>query len=175
MARGRTQAGSRRLRNLPWGVPLSGVAGGEWSLVIAYPSWPNGLKIAADRRILVADSKHGLKELDAKAGRMQPLLTARNSKSFRGCNDLHPAASGDIDFTDRERTGSAGSRRGPRLRLRAESGTDRAHQITCGSGLLECRDRWQVQQPSLYHGVGDRHGAGRRQQCSRPGRNVRRM
>jgi gluconolactonase len=44
-------------------------------------------------------------ELDAKAGPMQPLLTARNSESFRGCNDLYPAANGDIDFTDHGRTG----------------------------------------------------------------------
>jgi gluconolactonase len=32
---------------------------------------------------------HGIMELDAKAGRMQPVLTARNSESFKGCNDLH--------------------------------------------------------------------------------------
>jgi sugar lactone lactonase YvrE len=66
---------------------------------------PSGLKIAADGRILVADDKHGLMELDAKAGRMQPLLTARNSESFRGCNDQHPATNGDIHFSDQGQTG----------------------------------------------------------------------
>jgi hypothetical protein len=39
-------------------------------------------------------------QLDVKAGRMQPLKTARNSESFRGCNDLHIATNGDIYFTD---------------------------------------------------------------------------
>jgi hypothetical protein len=185
--------------------------GGEWSLVIADEGWPNGLKIAADGRIVVADYKHGLMELDAKAGRMQPLLTARNSESFRGCNDLHLAANGDIYFTDQGQTGlhdptgpvyrlSANRRldclidtgispkrsrwhdhgRGgrlarPRFRIRAEWGTDRAHQIMRRSGLHECRDRWQEPRSSLYHGVGDRRGAGRGHRCSRPGRNVRRV
>jgi len=91
--------------DIPFGRIFKIAPGGEWSLVIAYEGWPNGLKIAADGRILVADYKHGLMELDAKAGRMQPLLTARNSESFRGCNDLHPAAHGDIYFADLGQTG----------------------------------------------------------------------
>jgi gluconolactonase len=44
-------------------------------------------------------------ELDAKAGKMQPVLASRNSESFRGCNDLHLACSGDIYFTDQGQTG----------------------------------------------------------------------
>jgi gluconolactonase len=48
---------------------------------------------------------HGLMELDAKAGRMTPILTSRNSESFRGCNDLHIAKNGDIYFTDQGQTG----------------------------------------------------------------------
>ena len=40
-----------------------------------------------------------------KAGRMQPVLTARNSESFKGCNDLHIASNGDIYFTDQGQTG----------------------------------------------------------------------
>ena len=91
--------------DIPFGRIFRIAPSGEWSLAIAYEGWPNGLKIAADGRILVADYKHGLMELDAKAGRMQPLLTARNSESFRGCNDLHLAANGDIYFTDRGQTG----------------------------------------------------------------------
>lgn len=46
--------------------------GGEWSLMIEYEGWPNGLKIAADGRILVADCKHGLTVLDAKADECSP-------------------------------------------------------------------------------------------------------
>jgi len=97
--------GNLHVVDIPFGRIFKISPGGEWSLVVAYEGWPNGLKIAADGRILVADYKHGLMELDAKAGRMQPLLTARNSESFRGCNDLHLAASGDIYFTDQGQTG----------------------------------------------------------------------
>src|ERR1700675_2140128 len=52
-----------------------------------------------------ADYMHGIMELDVKKGRMQPVLTARNSESFKGCNDLHIASNGDIYFTDQGQTG----------------------------------------------------------------------
>ena len=77
----------------------------KWSLVVEYDGWPNGLKISRDGRILVADYRHGIMELDAQAGRMQQVLTSRNSESFKGCNDLHIAANGDIYFTDQGQTG----------------------------------------------------------------------
>ena len=78
---------------------------GQWTLAIEYDGWPNGLKIDPQGRILVADYMHGIMELDAKAGRMTPVLTARNSESFKGCNDLHLASNGDIYFTDQGQTG----------------------------------------------------------------------
>jgi len=77
----------------------------KWSLVVEYDGWPNGLKISRDGRILVADYRHGIMEFDAEAGRIKPVLTARNSESFRGCNDLHLASNGDIYFTDQGQTG----------------------------------------------------------------------
>jgi gluconolactonase len=77
----------------------------KWTLVVEYKGWPNGLKIDAAGRILVADYMHGIMELDARAGRMLPVLTARNSESFKGCNDLHIAGNGDIYFTDQGQTG----------------------------------------------------------------------
>src|SRR4051794_7200462 len=77
----------------------------KWTLVVEYDGWPNGLKIGRDGRILVADYMHGIMELDAQAGKMKPVLTSRNSESFRGCNDLHLAANGDIYFTDQGQTG----------------------------------------------------------------------
>ena len=87
---------------------------------VEYEGWPNGLKIAADGRILVADYRHGLMELDAKAGRMQPVLTSRNSESFAGCNDLHIAATAISISPTRDRPactirpgGSIGSRQRP--------------------------------------------------------------
>jgi gluconolactonase len=77
----------------------------KWTLVVEYEGWPNGLKIDAAGRILVADYMHGIMELDARAGRMLPVLTARNSESFKGCNDLYIAGNGDIYFTDQGQTG----------------------------------------------------------------------
>jgi len=77
----------------------------KWSLAVEYEGWPNGLKIDAKGRILVADYMHGIMELDARAGKMLPLLSARNSESFKGCNDLHIASNGEIYFTDQGQTG----------------------------------------------------------------------
>jgi gluconolactonase len=98
-------AGHLYIVDIPFGRIFRIAPDGEWSLVVEYEGWPNGLKIAADGRILVADYRHGLMQLDVKAGRMQPLLTARNSESFKGCNDLHIAGNGDIYFTDQGQTG----------------------------------------------------------------------
>ncbi len=77
----------------------------SWSLVVEYEGWPNGLKVGADGRILVADYRRGLMQLDAGAARIEPLLATRHSESFKGCNDLHLARNGDIYFTDQGQTG----------------------------------------------------------------------
>lgn len=97
--------GNLYIVDIPFGRIFRIAPDGAWSLVIEYDGWPNGLKIGADGRILVADYMHGIMQLDASAGKMQPVLTARNSESFKGCNDLHIASSGDIYFTDQGQTG----------------------------------------------------------------------
>jgi len=89
-----------------------------------YEGWPNGLKVGADGRVLVADYMHGIMELDVKSATMRPLLTSRNSESFRGCNDLHLASNGDVYFTDQGQTG-----------LHDPSG--RVYRLTKG-GRLDC-------------------------------------
>ena len=91
--------------DIPFGRIFRISPDGQWTLVIEYDGWPNGLKIDPKGRILVADYMHGIMELDAKAGRMLPILTARNSESFKGCNDLHLASNGEIYFTDQGQTG----------------------------------------------------------------------
>ena len=91
--------------DIPFGRIFRISPDGKWSLVTEYDGWPNGLKISRDGRILVADYRHGIMELDARAGRMMPILRSRNSESFRGCNDLHIASNGDIYFTDQGQTG----------------------------------------------------------------------
>src|ERR1700760_16144 len=97
--------GNLYIVDIPFGRIFKLAPDGQWSLVVEYEGWPNGLKISRDGRVLVADYRHGIMELDAKAGRMLPVLTSRNSESFKGCNDLHIAANGDIYFTDQGQTG----------------------------------------------------------------------
>ncbi len=97
--------GNLYIVDIPFGRIFRIAPDAAWSLVIEYDGWPNGLKIHPDGRILVADYRHGIMHLDEQAGRMQPVLTARNSESFKGCNDLHIASNGDIYFTDQGQTG----------------------------------------------------------------------
>lgn len=97
--------GNLYIVDIPFGRIFRIAPDGAWSLMLEYEGWPNGLKIAADGRILVADYMHGIMQLDLSAGKMLPVLTARNSESFKGCNDLHLASSGDIYFTDQGQTG----------------------------------------------------------------------
>lgn len=86
-----------------------GEGGGEserdWTLVAQYEGEPNGLKFHPDGRILIADYRNGIMQLDPQNGRVEPLLTSRNGESFKGCNDLAIAANGDIYFTDQGQTG----------------------------------------------------------------------
>jgi gluconolactonase len=91
--------------DIPFGRIFRIAPDGKWSLLAEYDGWPNGLKVHPDGRILVADYMHGIMELEVKTGQMRPVLTSRNSESFRGCNDLHIAGNGDIYFTDQGQTG----------------------------------------------------------------------
>src|SRR3954471_15659109 len=116
--------GNLYIVDIPFGRVFRIAPDGAWSLVVEYDGWPNGLKIHSDGRILVADYRHGIMQLDASAGRMQPLLTARNSESFKGCNDLHIASNGDIYFTDQGQTG-------------LHDPTGRVYRLTAG-GKLDC-------------------------------------
>jgi gluconolactonase len=63
-------AGNLYLVDIPFGRVFRIAPGGEWALVAEYDGWPNGLKIAPDGRILVADYRHGIMQLDAPAGRI---------------------------------------------------------------------------------------------------------
>ena len=116
--------GNLYIVDIPFGRIFRISPDGNWSLAAEYEGWPNGLKIAADGRIIVADFRSGIMELDVNAGRMKPVLTSRDSESFRGCNDLHLASNGDIYFTDQGETG-----------LHDPSG--RVYRLTPG-GRLDC-------------------------------------
>ena len=117
-------SGNLYIVDIPFGRIFKISPDKKWSLVVEYDGWPNGLKIDAKSRILVADYMHGIMELDARAGKMLPVLTAHNSESFKGCNDLHIASSGDIYFTDQGQTG-------------LHDPTGRVHRLRT-SGQLDC-------------------------------------
>jgi gluconolactonase len=97
--------GNLYIVDIPFGRIFRITPDKKWSLLVEYGGWPNGLKISRDGRILVADYRNGIMELDARAGQMRHVLRSRNSESFKGCNDLHIAANGDIYFTDQGQTG----------------------------------------------------------------------
>ncbi len=117
-------SGNLYIVDIPFGRIFRITPDKKWSLVVEYDGWPNGLKIGRDGRILVADYRHGIMELDARAGRMQKVLTSRNSESFKGCNDLHIASNGDIYFTDQGQTG-------------LHDPTGRVYRLAAG-GKLDC-------------------------------------
>jgi gluconolactonase len=77
----------------------------EWSLVVQYDGWPNGLAIHKDGSIWIADYRKGLLKLDPGSGRIEEILGHRNSESFRGLNDLTFDLEGNCYFTDQGQTG----------------------------------------------------------------------
>ena len=94
---------------------------GEWELVVQYDGWPNGLKFHKDGRAFIADYKRGLLSLDAKRGKVEPVLETAFSEGFKGLNDLHFADNGDLYFTDQGQSGIADpSGRVYRLRVNGE-------------------------------------------------------
>ena len=77
----------------------------DWDLVAEYDGEPNGLKIHQDGRIFVADYRNGLMLLDARSGRITPLVSGYNGERFKGLNDLVFASNGGLYFTDQGQTG----------------------------------------------------------------------
>ncbi|MGI8476285.1 MAG: SMP-30/gluconolactonase/LRE family protein [Thermomicrobiales bacterium] len=91
--------------DIPYGRVFRISPAGEWTLVTQYDGEPNGLKIDRGGRIVIADHRHGLMELDPASGRLTSLLERRWSERFKGVNDLVFASDGDIYFTDQGQTG----------------------------------------------------------------------
>ena len=97
--------GNLYIVDIPYGRIFRISPQGEWSLAAQYDGQPNGLKIAADGRVLIADYVRGLMQLDPATGEVSCLLSGRNGESFKGINDLAIASNGDIYFTDQGQTG----------------------------------------------------------------------
>ncbi len=91
--------------DIPYGRIFTIDQGGDWSEVIQYDGWPNGLKFHRDGRIFIADYQHGILQLDPERGQIEKILTHRRSESFRGVNDLFFANDGRLYFTDQGQTG----------------------------------------------------------------------
>ena len=78
----------------------------KWEIVVEYDGTPNGLKLHKDGRAFIADRKNGLMVLDTKTGAIECLLSGpKAGAKFKGLNDLHFAANGDLYFTDQGRSG----------------------------------------------------------------------
>ena len=78
----------------------------QWSVLLEYDGVPNGLKIHQDGRAFIADRKYGLMVLNPATGNIEVLLSGlRAGQKFKGLNDLHFAANGDLYFTDQGRSG----------------------------------------------------------------------
>ena len=91
--------------DIPFGRIFRITPNKDWELVTQYDGWPNGLKIHKDGRIFICDYKEGLLQLDPKTGKLETILRTAFSEGFKGLNDLHFAANGDLYFTDQGQTG----------------------------------------------------------------------
>ena len=97
--------GNLYVTDIPHGRVFRIDASLRWSLVAQYDGWPNGLAIHRDGSAWITDYRRGLLRLDLASGRIEPLLTHRNSESFKGVNDLIFDAHGRCWFTDQGQTG----------------------------------------------------------------------
>ena len=97
--------GNLYITDIPFGRIFRITPKGEWDLVVQYEGWPNGLKFHKDGQIFIADYRLGLLLLDAKVGKVEPVLETAYSEGFKGLNDLHFAANGDLYFSDQGQTG----------------------------------------------------------------------
>jgi gluconolactonase len=91
--------------DIPHGRIFKVSSSGSWTPIAEYDGWPNGLKFHADGRAFITDYKRGIMTLDMANGKVAPLIETMRSESFKGVNDLHFAANGDLYFTDQGQTG----------------------------------------------------------------------
>ena len=107
--------------DIPFGRIFKVNKKGDWTMVVQYDGWPNGLKIHKDGRIFICDYKKGLLQLEPKRGKIESVLETAFSEGFKGLNDLHFADNGDLYFTDQGQSGIADpSGRVYRLRANGE-------------------------------------------------------
>ncbi|CAN5393062.1 SMP-30/gluconolactonase/LRE family protein [soil metagenome] len=79
--------------------------GGEADVVAEYDGEPNGMKVLATGRLLVADHRCGLLEIDPATGDVTPVVQRFRTETFKGLNDLFNGSQGETWFTDQGQTG----------------------------------------------------------------------
>lgn len=97
--------GNLYVTDIPYGRVFKITPAGHWELVVQYEGEPNGLKWWRDDVLLITDYQNGLMKLDLNTRTVSPLLTRRNSESFKGVNDLTFDSRGNLYFTDQGQTG----------------------------------------------------------------------
>jgi gluconolactonase len=128
--------GNLYIVDIPYGRIFRISPAGEFTLVAEYDGEPNGLKIASDGRIVIADYRHGLMTLDPVSGKVTSMLERRWSERFKGVNDLIFAGNGDIYFTDQGQTGMHDPT-GRVYRLRADGRLDQiVNNVPSPNGLV---------------------------------------
>jgi gluconolactonase len=117
------RAGNLYVTDIPFGRIFRISPQGKWELVIEYEGEPNGLALHADGRMLIADYRNGILQLDVERGTVEPLIQRSRSEHFRGCNDLTFDSKGNLYFTDQGQTGLHDPS-GRVYRLRTDGGLD---------------------------------------------------
>jgi gluconolactonase len=110
--------------DIPFGRVFRIAPDGNWSLVVQYDGWPNGMKFHKDGRVFICDYRNGLMTLDIEKRKVTPFMATMYTEGFKGLNDLHFAANGDLYFTDQGQTGIADPT-GRVFRLTADGRLDR--------------------------------------------------
>ena len=129
------RAGNLWIVDIPFGRIFRISPRGEWDLAVQYDGWPNGMKIHRDGRHYVCDYRKGLVLFDPAHATAETLVGTFHSESFKGLNDLHFAANGDLYFTDQGQTGCIDPT-GRVYRLRASGAIERlADNVPGANGI----------------------------------------
>jgi len=91
--------------DIPYGRIFHVSPEGVFSVLADYEGEPNGMKIDADGRFIVADFRNGLVELDPQSGNTRVLCHRYRVERFKAINDLTIVRSGDVYFTEQGLTG----------------------------------------------------------------------
>jgi gluconolactonase len=99
------ESGNLYVVDIPFGRVFRITPDRQWNLVARYEGWPNGLKVEADGKLLVADHKLGLVRIDGATGHHSVVLDRAGGQPLLGLNDLTFASDGSLFVTDQGNSG----------------------------------------------------------------------